>query len=168
MPAPEAARVPGPEPAFAKPDIPAGRPARRLPVPAAIGAAAVIGAGVGALITALVTGGSPAASPTTPVTIQLVVPASAPPASGTLLRYRDGALSAGESATRLAVWTGGSAPSAAACAATLRTTPASAPISATPGVRVCVALTGQPARYALIQVGTVSPASVTTLATIWP
>lgn len=160
--------VPGPETARAKPGVPAGRPARRLPVPAAIGAAAVIGAGVGALITALVTGGSPAAPPTAPVTIQLVVPVSAPPAPGTLLRYRDGVLSAGASAARLAVWTGGPAPSAATCAATLRATPAAAPISATPGVRVCVELTGQPARYGVVGITAVSPAAVTAEATIWP
>lgn len=140
----------------------------RLPIPAALGAAALVGAAVGAVITALVSGGSPAAPPAAPVTIQLVVPSAAGQAPDTLLSYRDGALSAGQSTARLAVWSGGSAASASTCAAALRATQAAAPIPASAGLRLCVELTGQPGRYGVVEVTTVSPASVTALATVWP
>ncbi|HZR52592.1 MAG TPA: hypothetical protein VFB06_24145 [Streptosporangiaceae bacterium] len=157
-------------PAKAEPlpgSAPATKPPERRPIAVALGVAAVIGAAVGAAITALATGGS-AAPPAQPVRIQLVVPASAQPAPGTLLRYLAGALSAGQATARLAMWPGASAPSATACANTLRATQAATPIPAEQGERVCVQLTGQPARYGVIEVTTMSPSSVTAQATIWP
>lgn len=146
---------------------PATKPPERRPIAVALGVAAVIGAAVGAAITALASGGSAAPS-VPPVRIQLVVPASAQPAPGTLLRYLAGALSAGQATARLAMWSGASAPSATACANTLRATQAATPVPAEQGERVCVQLTGQPARYGVIEVTTMSPSAVTAQATIWP
>jgi hypothetical protein len=165
-PVPPAIRVPKPEPVPPRSTSLGSKPAGRVAIPVALAAAAVIGAAVGAVITALVSGGPTGAAP---VTIQLDVPSAVNPGPGALLRYQDGALLAGEAAARLAMWSGGSsAASAAACAAALRATTATAPIQPVRGVRICVELTGQPARYGLIEVTTVSPSSVTTLATIWP
>lgn len=146
---------------------PATKPPERRPIAVALGVAAVIGAAVGAAITALASGGS-AAPPAQPVRIQLVVVASAQPAPGTVLRYLAGALSAGQATARLAMWSGASAPSATACANTLRATQAATPIPAEQGERVCIQFTGQPARYGVIEVTTMSPSSVTAQATIWP
>ena len=172
---PVAEPLPGAPPDPARRAEPVRVPARavsrtwwRLPVPAALGVAAVVGAAVGAVITALASGGSSAAPPAPPVTIQLVVPSGAGPAPGTVLSYQNQALSAGPATARLATWSGKSDPSAADCAGTLRAPPSAAPITAAGGERICVQLTGQPARYGFILVQTAGHASVTALATIWP
>jgi hypothetical protein len=143
---------------------------RRLLISAGFAAAALAGAAIGAVITALVSGGSP--SPTAalpePITIQVIVPASTEPGQDALLRYRDGALSAGDSTARLSVWTSGAAPTTATCASALSAAPSPVPVTARAGLMVCLELTGQQPRYGLIDVTKVQAASVTTVVTFWP
>jgi hypothetical protein len=146
----------------------AGRTLWRLPNPAALGAAVVAGVALGAVITALASSGSPATPPAAPVTIQLVVLSGTGPVQDTLLSYLGGVLSAGQATARLAKWSGKSDPSAAGCADTLRASPPATRTVPMADERICVELTGQPARYGYILVKTARQTAVTALATIWP
>jgi hypothetical protein len=143
-------------------------PVRRLRTGAGLAAAAVTGAAVAGLIAVIVSPAGPPAPSGPPAVLQVVITASAAPGSGSVAWYRDGALSPGPSAARIAVWTSGTPIGPASCAGRVATAPALTPVTARPGLRLCVRLMGQPARYGMLEITAVTTASMTATAVIWP
>ena len=101
-------------------------------------------------------------------------PTSAPPGRHTcrqpggtdsLVQYHAHVLSLGQSAVRMALWSGGRAANPRACASAMATGPVVAPVTAHRGLWLCVELKGSPSRYGLINVTAVADA-VTATATL--
>jgi hypothetical protein len=142
---------------------------RRLSTLGKVGAAVGVAA-LAAVVTVIVagTGSDPVTTPTPPVTLQVSFPASAKPATNSLIQYAGGTLSAGQSTARLAVWSGSPAPGRASCKSALRKAPAATKITALAGLKLCIQLKGEPARYGNVEIKKVTKAAVTAVATIWP
>lgn len=154
---------------------PAERPAgwlqrpRRLSTRGKVGAAALGVAAIAAVVAVIVAGtdSGPVTTPAPPVTLQVRFPASAKPIADSLIQYADGTLSAGQSTARMAVWSGSPAPGPASCLSALKAAPAAARVRARAGLRICIQLKGQPARYGNVEISKVTKAAVTAVATIW-
>lgn len=103
-----------------------------------------------------------------PVLLQVVIPAASQPAADSLVQYHAHVLSLGQSAVRMALWSGGRAANPRACASAMATGPVVAPVTAHRGLWLCVELKGSPSRYGLINVTAVTKTAVTATATLWP
>lgn len=138
-----------------------------MPISARITAAAV---GVAAVVVAVIEITSSGASPPPPsqgTSRQVIVPSSSAPTRDSLLEYRAGALSPGQAANRMAVWSGG-VPGADACSSRLAAASSTKPVSAHPGLALCLELKGRPTKYEFIEITKVTNHSVTATATTWP
>jgi len=129
----------------------------RLSTRGKVGAAAL---GVAAVVAVIVagTGPGPVTTSTPPITLQVRFPAWVKPIVDSLVQYADGTLSAGKSTARIAVWSGSSAPGPASCMSALKVAPAATRVTPRAGLRICIQLKGQPAKYGNVEISKVTRA----------